>query len=151
MIGKLTNEQIESVLKENVLGRIGCNDGIKVYVVPINYVYDGKYIIGHSMEGMKIHMMRNNPGVCFEVDEMKSLTNWKSVIAWGEYQELTMERDRYYAMKLFVDKMMHVKIGERAISTGITEKGVHPFLKENIKPIIYRIVITEKTGRFEND
>jgi len=151
MIGKLTHEQIEKVLTENILGRIGCNDGKKVYVVPINYVYDGKFIIGHSMEGMKINMMRNNPGVCFEVDEMKSLTNWKSVITWGEYQELTAERDRYYAMKLFVEKMMHTKIGEQAISPEINEKGVHTFFKENIKPIIYRIVIIEKTGRFEND
>lgn len=151
MIGKLTNEQIEKVLKENILGRIGCNDGTQTYVVPINYVYDGKFIIGHSMEGMKINMMRNNPMVCFEVDEMKSLTNWKSVIAWGEYQELIAERDRYYAMKLFVDKMMHTKISKADIPSETNEKSVHSFLPESIKPIIYRIVITEKTGRFENE
>jgi len=151
MIGKLTNEQIEKVLKENILGRIGCNDGTKTYVVPINYVYDGKFIIGHSMEGMKINMMRNNPVVCFEVDEMKSLTNWKSVIAWGEYQELTAERDRYYAMKLFVDKMMHMKISETAILPEITGNMAHPDSGGSIKPIVYRIVITEKTGRFENE
>lgn len=151
MIGKLTDEQIEQVLKENILGRIGCNDGSKTYVVPINYVYDGKFIIGHSMEGMKINMMRNNPIVCFEVDEMKSLTNWKSVIAWGEYQELIAERDRYSAMKLFVDKMMHMKISRADIPTETSEKSIHPFSQESIKPIIYRIVITEKTGRFEKD
>ena len=75
MIGNLTNEQIEEVLKENVLGGIGCNDGKKIYVVPINYIYDGKFIIAHSVAGMKIQMMRKNPDVCFEVDEMKSFTN----------------------------------------------------------------------------
>ncbi|MGZ8558930.1 MAG: pyridoxamine 5'-phosphate oxidase family protein, partial [Chitinophagaceae bacterium] len=102
MIGILTDQQIEEVFKENVLGRIGCNDGSKTYIVPVNYVYDGKFIIAHSVAGMKIRMMRKNPAVCFEVDEMKSFTNWKSVIAWGEYQELTNERDRYYALKLFL-------------------------------------------------
>ncbi|MEK7224785.1 MAG: pyridoxamine 5'-phosphate oxidase family protein, partial [Bacteroidota bacterium] len=95
MIGKLTKEQIEEVLKENILGRIGCSDGKKNYVVPVNYVYDGKFIIGHSLTGMKIRMMRKNPDICFEVDEMKSFTRWKSVIVWGRYQELTDERDRY--------------------------------------------------------
>jgi nitroimidazol reductase NimA-like FMN-containing flavoprotein (pyridoxamine 5'-phosphate oxidase superfamily) len=30
MIGKLTEEQIEEVLQQNVLGRIGCNDGKKL-------------------------------------------------------------------------------------------------------------------------
>ena len=150
MIGKLNKEQIEEVLKGNVLGRIGCSDGNKTYVVPVNYVYDGKFIIGHSLTGLKIRMMRKNPDICFEVDEMKSFTKWKSVIVWGRYQELTDERDRYNAMKLFVERMMHMKISETAVPPEIAEKRVHPRSPGNIKPIIYRIVITEKTGRFEN-
>jgi len=80
MVGRLSNEEIEEVLKRNVLGRIGCNDGKKNYVVPVNYAYDGKYIIAHSMMGLKIEIMRKNPQVCFEVDEMKNFVNWKSVI-----------------------------------------------------------------------
>jgi len=151
MIGRLNNEQIEQLLKENVLGRIGCNDGKKSYVVPVNYVYDDKFIIAHSMMGLKIQMMRKNPQVCFEVDEMKSFTNWKSVIAWGEYQELTGERDRYYAMKLFVDRSMYMKISQVPGLPEIAEKRAHTHFSVNFKPIIYRIVITEKTGRFENE
>jgi nitroimidazol reductase NimA-like FMN-containing flavoprotein (pyridoxamine 5'-phosphate oxidase superfamily) len=150
MIGKLTYEQINEVLKANVLGRIGCNDGNKTYVVPVNYVFDDKFIICHSVLGMKIKMMRKNPEVCFEVDEMKSFTNWKSVILWGTYQELTEERDRYGAMKLFVDRMMKMKISETAVLPEISEQRVHPRSPGNIKPVIYRIVITEKTGRYEN-
>jgi nitroimidazol reductase NimA-like FMN-containing flavoprotein (pyridoxamine 5'-phosphate oxidase superfamily) len=150
MIGKLTKEQIQEVLRQNVLGRIGCNDGERTYVVPVNYVYDGKFIIGHSTEGLKIRMMRKNPRVCFEVDEMKNLENWKSIIAWGEYQELTDERDRYYAMKLFVDRMMHLKISETAIPPEISPIRVHPRSPGNVKPVIYRIVINEISGRFED-
>jgi uncharacterized protein len=147
MIGNLTNEQIEEVLKENVLGRIACNDGKRNYVVPVSYVYDGKFIIAHSVMGMKIEMMRKNPQVCFEVDEMKSFTNWKSVIAWGEYQELTDHRDKFLAMRLFTDRMMHVKVSRTAIAPAVAEGGVHSPWKE----IIYRLIITEKTGRFENE
>jgi uncharacterized protein len=150
MIGKLNKEQIEEVLKENVLGRIGCNDAKKTYVVPINYVYDGRFIIGHSIVGLKIKMMRKNPEVCFEVDAMKSFTNWKSVIVWGTYQELTDEKERYQAMKLFVDRMMKMKISETAIPPEISEQRVHTRSPGNIKPVIYRVAITEKTGRFEN-
>jgi uncharacterized protein len=150
MIGKLKDEEIEEVLKEHVLGRIGCNDGKKTYVVPVNYVYDGRFIIAHSVAGMKIEMMRKNPQVCFEVDEMKSFTNWKSVIVWGEYQELKDEHSRYYAMKLFVDRMMHMKISETAIPPELSGERVHPRSPGNIRPVVYRIVIEEKTGRFEN-
>ena len=152
MIGHLTNEEIEEVLKQQVLGRIGCHDGKKTYIVPVNYVYDGKCIIAHSYEGMKIKMMRKNADVCFEVDEMKSFTNWKSVIAWGEYQELKDERKRYDAIKLFVDRMLHVKISRSATlpnGTGETEQS--NFSRGNARSIIYRIVLTEKTGRYENE
>jgi len=151
MIGRLTHEQIEEVLRENVVGRIGCSEGKKIYVVPVNYIYDGKYIIAHSVMGMKIEMMRKNPQVCFEVDEIKNFTNWKTVIAWGEYQELHDERDRYYAMKLFVDRVIRMKISETAIPPEISEQRVHPRSPGNIKPIIYRIVISESTGRYEKD
>ena len=50
--------------------------------------------MAHSLKGMKIEMMRKKPKVCFEVDEMKNFTNWRSVIVWGEYQEFTEERER---------------------------------------------------------
>ena len=151
MIGKLAKEEMEQVLLSNVVGRIGCNDGVKNYVVPINYVFDGKHIIGHSVVGQKIIMMRKNPDVCFLVDEMKNLTNWKSVIAWGEYQELEEERDRYIAMKLFVDRMMHLKISETAILPETSAERIHPRSPGRIKPVIYRIVIREMTGRYERD
>ena len=151
MIGKLTDEQIEQVLTENVLGRIGCSDDEKNYVVPVNYVYDGKFIIAHSVRGMKIEMMRKNPKVCFEVDEMKSFTNWKSVIVWGEYQELSDQRDRVTAIRLFGDRMMHMKISKTALVPEIDDGRVHLHAPGNVRPIIYRVVITQKTGRFENE
>ena len=151
MVGKLTDEQIEEVLKQNVLGRIGCYDGNRIYVVPVNYVYDGRFIIAHSAEGMKIQMMRKNPGVCFEVDDMKSFTKWKSVIAWGRYQELTDEWERHYALKLFAERTMYMKISKTAIppEMDIEKEGIAAY--HNIRAVIYRIVIQEKTGRFEND
>jgi len=151
MIGSLSYDAAKEVLQSNIVGRIGCNDGTKSYIVPVNYVFDGKYIIAHSVVGMKIQMMRKNPKVCFEVDEIKNMTNWKSVIIWGEYQELTEERDRYAAMKLFVDRTIRMKISETAIPPEISGQRLHPRSPGNIKPVVYRIVIEEMTGRFEKD
>ena len=149
MIGNLTEEEINEVLKENVVGRLGCSSGKKIYVVPVNYIFDGKSIVDHSAVGMKINMMRENPHVCFEVDEMRSFTDWKSVICWGAYEEITDELESYAAMKLFVDRMLHLKISETAIPPEISAQRVHPRSPGNIKPVIYRINVTEKTGRFE--
>ena len=151
MIGHLTYEESIEFLGSNILGRIGCHDEKRVYVVPVNYVFDGRYIIAHSVVGRKIQMMRKNPGVCFEVDEVKDLRNWKSVIAWGEYQELTDERERYSAMKLFVDHTLYMKMSETAIPPETSANRVHPRSPGNIRPVVYRIIIEELSGRYEKD
>ncbi|HUR65303.1 MAG TPA: pyridoxamine 5'-phosphate oxidase family protein [Chitinophagaceae bacterium] len=151
MIGQLTKDEMHALLLSNVVGRIGCNNGTKNYIIPINYVYDGKHIICHSVAGLKIQMMRKNPQVCFEVDEIRSLIDWKSVIVWGQYQEMDDERERYLAMKLFVDRMIRLKISETAVPPETSGERVHPRSPGRIKPVIYRIIISEMTGRFERD
>ena len=150
MIGTLSSESAKQILQSNIVGRIGCNDGKRTYVVPVQYVFDGKDIFAHSVEGMKIHMMRKNPDVCFEVDEIQDLNNWKSVIAWGKYEELKDEHDRYATIKLFVDRNIHIKISETAMLPVIPVDQKFPFQPLNIRPIIYRIIIEEITGRFDN-
>jgi nitroimidazol reductase NimA-like FMN-containing flavoprotein (pyridoxamine 5'-phosphate oxidase superfamily) len=149
MVGVLTDEEIETVLLTNTIGRLGCNDTKKTYIVPVSYVYDGKNIIAHSAEGLKINMMRKFPDVCFEVDAIQDQNNWQSVISWGTFQELTAERDRYQAMKLFAEKMMHLKISETAAPPELKETREHPEQSRKTKAVIYRIILTEKTGRFE--
>ncbi|MBK9985400.1 MAG: pyridoxamine 5'-phosphate oxidase family protein [Saprospiraceae bacterium] len=151
MIGNLTETAMDEVLKGNVLGRIGCHEGNKTYIVPINYAYDGKSIIAHSAEGLKIDMMRKNPLVCFEIDQMKSFTDWRSVILWGRFEEIMDEDDQRSAMKFFVDRMMHLRLSETAIPQ--TKEGTDSLRHTSgrIKSVVFRIVITEKTGRFEKE
>lgn len=151
MIGTLSDEQVGRILKQNHLGRIACNDSKKSYIIPVNYVYDGHFIFVHSVEGMKTAMMRKNPAVCFEVEEVISFTSWKCVVAWGEYQELHHERDRMYAIKLFNENHIHIKFSKTSIPDAITEKRLYAGSEEINRPLIYRIVLNEKTGRFENE
>ncbi len=151
MLRQLTNEEIEEVLRNNLLGRIGCSNGKRIYVVPVNYVYDGQYIFAHSREGLKIDMMRDNPDVCFEVDEVQSFTNWRSVVLWGVYQELSDERSRYNVMKAFTEQMIHIKTSITTQVVDVSEASVNNFQYSSTKPVIYRIVINERSGRFEKE
>lgn len=89
MLGDLKASEIEDLLCQNVIGRIGCHAFGKTYIVPITYAYDDGEVYAHSNEGMKLHMMRENPHVTFEVDCVDGAGNWKSVIASGVFQELT--------------------------------------------------------------
>src|ERR1043165_4840349 len=106
MIGELNREEIEKLLKRELVGRIGCCANDRVYVIPISYAYDGQCIYARSHEGTKIEIMRKNPNVCFQVDRMNNMANWQSVIAWGQYEELTDASIRGRALQKLVSRVL---------------------------------------------
>jgi nitroimidazol reductase NimA-like FMN-containing flavoprotein (pyridoxamine 5'-phosphate oxidase superfamily) len=150
MLGELSKEQIENLLKDLPIGRIGCHaDGI-TYVVPVNYAYDGTNLYIHSTKGMKIDMMRKNPDICFQVDAITSLQNWDSVICWGKFEEITDMFEREFAMQRIVNKVMPLMRGESAQpSHGFTESASN--VGDSVELILYKIVLSSMTGRFERD
>ena len=148
MVGHLTEEQIITVLKENALGRLGCSDSTQTYIVPINYYYDGEAIVMHSEVGLKINMMRQNPKVCFEVDELSDFTNWKSVVIFGRYQEIEGEDERREVMDAFVNSMMRIKLSETALLPEMHKERLHPRTGP-LETVIFKILIDKMTGRYE--
>jgi nitroimidazol reductase NimA-like FMN-containing flavoprotein (pyridoxamine 5'-phosphate oxidase superfamily) len=149
MFGSLQAQEIEEVLTGQYVGRLGCSANGRIYIVPISYAYDGKYLYFHATrEGTKIQMMRENQEVCFQTDRMENMANWKSVICWGTFEELTDEQERTKALKVLLGRELPIIASQTVkLSPG------WPFQPENfndIKGIVFRICITEKTGRFEN-
>ena len=147
MFGNLTTEQIEELINSQLIGRIGCHFDDLTYVVPISYAYDGTYIYAHSFNGMKMEMMRKNPKVCFEIDDTKNLSNWQSVICWGEFEELTTEDDKNMALQILNKRILPIVSSE---TMHITPEW--PFTaayNEEIGGIFFRIKLTKKSGRCE--
>lgn len=149
MFGELNQEQVERVLYAESVGRIGCYAERRTYVVPINYVYDGESIYGHSINGMKLQMMRLNPEVCFEIDQIKNASNWQSVIAWGTFEELKGE-EAAHAMHLLVQRMLILIASGQSIHEMVKTDAPHTDAERHIMSV-YRIHLVEKTGRFEKD
>jgi nitroimidazol reductase NimA-like FMN-containing flavoprotein (pyridoxamine 5'-phosphate oxidase superfamily) len=156
--------QIYDLLKSELIGRIGCFDGNKVYVVPITYAYDNGYIYGHTKDGLKIHMMRKNPNVCFEVDWMKDMSNWKSVILYGTFEELK-GNDANNGLEILM-KSIRSNLNRKSPSTeeasdqdnlgtenfAFLHSFLSPFLhsknNEIFDIVVYRIKVNEATGKF---
>ena len=148
MLGKLTDAQVDQVLHAQFVGRIGCRNDERMYVVPVTYVYHDGYIYAHSKEGMKVKLMRGNPDVCFQVDTMENMTNWRSVIIWGRYEELKTEGEQQAGMKIMMDRLAPFNTSE----TVRPSRGYsHPpeIVEKGFKAVAYRIKVIEKTGRFE--
>lgn len=166
MWGELDSKEIEDFLKTEWLGRIGCCDSNKVYVVPITFAYDNGYIYGHTKDGSKIRIMRNNPEVCFEIDWARDLTSWKSVIAYGIFEELKndeanqgleilMEKIKLFLSKNFspTDTQIrdNINIDNFAFQNSFLSPFLHNESKEITELVVFRIKINKVTGKFGND
>lgn len=155
MLGELTTDQIEDVLRGAVIGRIGCHVDGRTYVVPITYAYDGDCIYGHSADGLKVQMMRANPDVCFEVEQVDDLANWRSVISWGTYEELHGD-DAAAGMQTLISRLLPLMTSATSQpSHGLapneeTKASGHAADTAGHDAVLYRIRLHERTGRFEH-
>ena len=90
--------------------------------------------------------MRKNPDVCFEVEDTKSLSNWRTVVAWGLFEELPEGIQRKEGL---------IVLGSRklpALSSETMHLGsLWPFrlVDDSVDGIVFRIRLKEKTGRYE--
>jgi nitroimidazol reductase NimA-like FMN-containing flavoprotein (pyridoxamine 5'-phosphate oxidase superfamily) len=150
MIGFLSAEQCTAVLMVNCFGRIGCNDGFNTYVFPTGYVFDGSAVYCQSLQGSKVNIMRSNPRVCLEVEDIQTYQRWKSVMVNGIFEELSTVRDRYYAIKVFSGHMIRVKMNENALLAQDPKQWLRDLSRSGKRIVLYRIRIEELTGRFED-
>jgi len=148
MFGQLDSQQIEQLLSKQLVGRLGCHADGMTYIVPISYAYKDGYIYCHTAEGLKISILRKEPQVCFQVDNTKDLSNWQSVICWGEFEELKDQAEKWDALSI---------LNARRFPMVPTEKmqinAEWPFVNpetEDIEGIFFRIRISDKTGRYED-
>jgi nitroimidazol reductase NimA-like FMN-containing flavoprotein (pyridoxamine 5'-phosphate oxidase superfamily) len=145
MMGELTAAEIEQVLRAEVFGHLGCIADGWPYVVPINYAYEGGSIYANSSEGMKLHAMRENPLVCFEVEQIRGLANWRTVIAKGRFEEL-LHDERERAIDVLSMRLARI---ETSASTRLVQQD-DVYRKEAFhRPVLFGIRVQALSGRFE--
>ena len=90
----LQEVEAKELLSTRKIGRLGCVDNGEPYVVPINYLFEDGNIYSHSLPGRKIDALRAHPRACLQVDEIYSDFEWRSVIAYGDFEEIRTPSDR---------------------------------------------------------
>jgi uncharacterized protein len=144
MMGTLSPDEIEEVLRGEMIGRIACVADGWPYIVPVTYVYDGgEYVFSHSAEGRKVDAMRRAPRVCFEVEQLRGVANWRTVIARGTYEELP--RDQHEAT---MDRLA------QTFAWTVSGTAEHDRKEEIhrragvLRPVLFRIRLLDRSGRF---
>lgn len=146
-IRNLKMDDCLQLLNENYIGRLSFISHSSPYIIPITYFHDveEKSILSYSTEGHKIDAMRKFPSVSFQVDEINTIQNWKSVLIHGKFEELQGSTAKKYLRKFSqgVQETIAKKIGE-------SPKFISDFssrLSERKLPIVYRIHINDISGK----
>jgi uncharacterized protein len=147
MLGTLSANQSIQLLQSEMVGRLGCSIDNKVYVVPITYAFDGKNIYAHSKEGMKLQLMRKNPIVCFEIDHVENMVNWRSVVVQGKFEELKTKNALNYASQLLSERLEPM-LHSQAIKTIPLSQEANTIVK-GLRAVYYKIKILQISGRYE--
>jgi len=140
-IDELNDSECREILSRASVARLGCSLNDQPYVVPVSIACDTDNIYVFSTLGQKIKWMRSNPKVCVQVDEIRSHSDWVSVIANGEFQELPepqFEVERSHARKL-MQQRHHWWLNAMA------ERRIR-LRDEDITPLFFRIHINSVTG-----
>ena len=141
----LNDDECRHILSLNRYGHLGCVDGGEPYVVPVTYVFRDGEFYGYTFEGKKIGAMRSHPKVCVQVEDVVDGTSWVSVIAWGDFEEITA-KDEVQRVKLLFGRQHGESslAGERPlVSPGI--ERLHLPVPEDA--VLYRIVPYRMTGK----
>jgi uncharacterized protein len=148
MLGTLSPTEIEDLLRAEVVARIGCHAGGRTYVVPVTYAYDGTGLLIQSGDGLKLRMMHENPWVSVEIDTIDDLANWRSVIAWGRFEELSGDEAASAFARLRA-RFEALVVTETMPAAARLKPGAAPVRSGDGHASIYRIRLVDKTGRFE--
>ena len=106
--------------------------------MPVNYFFDGKDIYVHTLPGKKLDALRSNPRVCLQVDDIKDSYNWRSVIAYGTFEEVSNEETRENVLTKLYSRLPHMTPVESKMVEGA--KGT----------VVFRIKVEEVTGMAED-
>jgi len=136
MMKMLSNEAARHLFHEARVVRLGCSVNGEPYVVPINCHLEGDYLYSHSLYGLKISGLRENPRACVQVDEIESDLQWKSAMAFGKFEEVTKSSERADILTKLLRKFPMLTPVESAIAIDGSSQEV----------IVFKIRIERLTG-----
>lgn len=88
---ELSAAECHALLARQSLGRLAFISAQRVDIEPIHYVFSDGWIFGRTSEGTKVRALEQRPWVAFEVDEVESPFDWRSVVVQGTIYFLSEE------------------------------------------------------------
>lgn len=126
-IRELRPAECLALLRQQAVGRMAFSLHDRVDLLPIHYVYSDGWLFARTSHGRKMITLAHSPWVAFEVDEVRGIFDWKSVVVHGT--------------------VYRMESGGASIEAALWEKGIAA-LKDLIPgtgtyadPVAYRSVV----------
>jgi len=147
MFKNLEKKEIEYILENNYIGQLGYIFNSSPYVVPITYFFDkaSNAIICYSGDGHKMNAMRKNPTVSILVSDVDNVTNWKSVLVHGKFEQHFGSDAKAYLHKFSLGIKDIILEKEQSKANFISDFSSKIY-KDDI-PAVFLINIEEITGK----
>ncbi len=138
-IDEMRKGEMADLLKRCGYGHLACSRNDQPYVVPVHYAYDDENVYVYTTEGKKSEIIRANPQVCLQTEEVTDNRNWKSVIVIGDAFQVDDPAERDRALDLVA------KVNP-TLTPAVSIRWMDSWVRENIE-VILRIKPRMMTGR----
>ena len=137
--------EIQAIMKEALVCRLGFSDEGTPYIVPMNFGLGERCLYLHcAREGRKLDIIRKNDRVCFEMDLLREIKQSPTACGWGARYESVIGFGRAVLVENLYEK-------RAALDRIMEHYGGHaPFsyAEETLaKTAIIRIDIESETGK----
>jgi nitroimidazol reductase NimA-like FMN-containing flavoprotein (pyridoxamine 5'-phosphate oxidase superfamily) len=99
----MSQEEMRALLARVGFGHLGCVRGTRPYVVPMHYAYDAESFYLFTTEGTKTEAIGENPEVCLQVEDIRSPSEWQSVMVNGRAERIIDNAEMEEAMRLITE------------------------------------------------
>ena len=127
----MSRPEMDQFLTTAPIGRLGMSTPEGPYIIPVGYCYaEGKIFIHMcSFEGRKMRVLKDQPIVCFEVDESLSDASLaKSVIITGRAEIISEPSRMIPYLQMIIDKYRVPRpYGEYASMNNRKEKALEKY------------------------
>ncbi|MGE5728840.1 MAG: pyridoxamine 5'-phosphate oxidase family protein, partial [Gemmatimonas sp.] len=128
--------ECRALLERHNVGRIAYSFHDRVDVQPIHYAVSGDWLYGRTSRGEKFLTLAHNPWCAFEVDEVRDLFDWDSVVVKGHLELLDPELASPDAYE------QGLKLMSALVPGSFTQIDPVPH-----RLVLFRVHLSEITGR----
>ena len=136
--------EIEKIIKQTRVCRVGLVDGDEPYVVPVCFGYENNAFYFHcAPEGRKLELIKRNNKVCVEIDADVEITTAEKPCGWSTRYRSVIGVGRAYILEDEAEKTHGLTVLMRQFG----ETGTNLEFETTDRAAVVRIDIETMTGK----